>query len=212
MSKITGSIIQGDNLLRYNSREENTHIDVHSLAFLDALYFKGISAKYLQVEHFNEDAFFGESEFDVIEKATDIFIHDPDRLADKAEPSLNHFGFEMIRDINFHTSRLLFDRLNLIPRIGDLIYIPYRKKLYQIEYITDLENPLFGGSGFNINLSCKLYTKDEDTELSNDLIGGLDDVPELTELFSTNKDETINNMNVNDLLENDVKINPKRRR
>lgn len=140
---------------------------------------------YIPREYLNKDLIFGE---DTISRFKDsyiieMYIQNVTSFGNQMN-IINKFGLNITDKITFQVAKRRFDEqivanntLNIThPREGDLIYFPYNKSLFEINYVED-KLPFFQfGILTTYTLTCELFTYSFE-----DITTGIDGVDEIEE-------------------------------
>ena len=148
---------------------------LHDLT-IETIKAMGRDMIYIPREYVNKDLIFGE---DVLSKFTDSYIIEMYIQSVTAFASqmnvINKFGINITDKVTLQVAKRRFeeeittkDGAITHPREGDLIYFPFNKSLFEINYVED-KMPFFQfGILTTYTLTCELFTyshEDVDTEI-----------------------------------------------
>lgn len=171
----------------------------------EACQVYGDDIKYIVVKNSAEEQIFGEYLNKLMDNATDLvlFMEQVDDWGGDGA-TFSKFGLQFNDSCTLYGTKTYFEENNILPKPGDLVFIPKTDKLFQIEDVSDDRGGSFYplGGHMSYKIECSLFsmeTEEFDTGIEEiDSLNLLGD--EVVEEENEKIEEQIINM---DIIEND---------
>jgi len=158
---------------------------IHSLT-AETIQISGIDLKYLPRSLMNFDSFYGEDTHSSFEQAITLEFYVKSYDGFGGSQMLSKFGLQISEELTLSCARKRFEQTVtaanpeiVIPREGDLIYIPFavdeRQRVFEITYVNQNENFSTLGERYSWEISCRVFKfNGEKFETGDSEIDGFD--------------------------------------
>ena len=161
---------------RFNKEEISADIQLMNDLFEGGVRLYGNDIIYIRQEYLNVEDTFGEHLTKILDKSTPMmaFIEDTEGWGGEGD-MFSKFGLRNIEDMKMQIPKNMFHDLGWYPRVGDLIYTPVAKALWEIESVHDDKDNTFRPLGQYVSyiIGCKSYLYDH-VEASEELLASED--------------------------------------
>jgi len=124
----------------------------------EAISIFGDDLKYIVVEQKAPDMVFGEYLNLLMTKAVDVVLFQEEKDSWGGSGIVfSSVGATMTDSMTLYGSKTYFGGLKITPKIGDLVYFPKNRRLFEIQFVED-ESPFYPvGDSLCWYLKCELY-------------------------------------------------------
>lgn len=180
------------------SNEANLYLQI----FSEFTYQYGTDVVYIERDLKKAEEIFGEYLYQKITNGTPmrLFLEETSGWGGMGE-MFSKFGMASFDDATFFCPKILFEqaRAGMFPRIGDLIFMPKSKKLFEIRHVEDELPPAFYflGNRNGFKITAKTYSYDHTSiDQTNNTIP--EEVLKLDKIFNIESDPRVE-VNLHDL-------------
>lgn len=157
---------------KMNKEEMSADIQLMNDLFEEGVVLYGNEIIYIRQEYMNEENVFGEHLTKILDKATPMmaFVENTDGWDDVGD-MFSKFGYRNMEQMRIQIPKNMFHDLSWYPRVGDVIYLPVAKNMWEIESVHDDKENTFHPLGQHVSyqIGCKSYLFDH-VEASDELM------------------------------------------
>jgi len=177
---------------KMNKEELSADIQLMNDLFEEGVVLYGNDIVYIRQEYLNVEDTFGEHLTKILDKATPMkaFIENVDAWDGEGD-MFSKFGLRNMEEMRMHIPKNMFHDLSWYPRVGDVVYLPVARALWEIESVHDDKDNTFRPLGQFVSyiIGCKSYLFDH-VEASEELMADTNEhVESITEVLFGDNDE-----------------------